>query len=114
MEVVHSIGAPLDVGFRELRLQEVEKWSCMIDRCLGAMPQPLAQTYCSVLMALFMQIGASQIGIWLYSFQSAMEVQWQLLALWDIRRYTQDGFLEVSQPSTDVKGKSSVLNCWSF
>jgi len=26
MEVVQSIGAPLDAGFRELRLQEVEKW----------------------------------------------------------------------------------------
>jgi hypothetical protein len=25
MEVVQSIGAPLDVGFRDLRLQEVEK-----------------------------------------------------------------------------------------
>jgi hypothetical protein len=25
MEVVHSIGTPLDAGFRELRLQEVEK-----------------------------------------------------------------------------------------
>jgi len=25
MEVVQSIGAPLDAGFRELRLQEVEK-----------------------------------------------------------------------------------------
>jgi hypothetical protein len=24
----------------------------------------------------------------------------------------QDGFLEVSQPSTDIKGKPSVLNCW--
>ena len=34
MEVVQSIGAPLDAGFRELRLQEVEKRSCMIDRGL--------------------------------------------------------------------------------
>jgi hypothetical protein len=25
MEVVQSIGAPLDAGFRELRLQDVEK-----------------------------------------------------------------------------------------
>jgi hypothetical protein len=25
MEVVQSIGAPLDAGFRELRIQEVEK-----------------------------------------------------------------------------------------
>jgi len=31
MEVVQSIGAPLDTGLRELRLQEAEKWSCMID-----------------------------------------------------------------------------------
>ena len=31
MEVVQSKGAPLDAGFRELRLQEVEKRSCMID-----------------------------------------------------------------------------------
>jgi hypothetical protein len=30
MEVVQSIGAPLDAGFRELRLQEVEKRSCAI------------------------------------------------------------------------------------
>jgi hypothetical protein len=29
MEVVQSIGAPLDAGFRDLRLQEVEKRSCM-------------------------------------------------------------------------------------
>jgi hypothetical protein len=42
-----------------------------------------------------------------------MEVQWQLLMLWDIRRYAQDGFLEVSQPTTDDKEKPSVLNCWS-
>ena len=42
-----------------------------------------------------------------------MEVQWQLLTLWDIRRYAQDEFLEVSQPSTDVKGKPFVPNCWS-
>jgi hypothetical protein len=32
-----------------------------------------------------------------------MEVQWQLLTLWDIQRYVQDGFLEVSQLSTDTK-----------
>jgi len=31
-----------------------------------------------------------------YSFQSAMEVQRQLLTLWDIRRCGKDGFLEVS------------------
>jgi hypothetical protein len=32
MEVVQSIGAPLDAGFRELRLQEVEKRdSCSLD-----------------------------------------------------------------------------------
>jgi len=41
-----------------------------------------------------------------------MEVQWQLSMLWDIQRYAQDGFLEVSQLSTDIKGKPSVLNCW--
>jgi histone-lysine N-methyltransferase SETMAR len=40
-------------------------------------------------------------------------VQWQLLTLSNIRRYAQDGFIEVSQPSTDDKGKPSVLNCWS-
>jgi hypothetical protein len=113
MEVVQSIGAPLDAGFRELRLQEVEKQSCMVGRGLGVLPQPPAQTCCSQLMTLFMQIGTSQVGNWLYSFQSAMEVQWQLLMLWDIRRYAQDGFLEVSQPSTDDKGKPSVMNCWS-
>jgi hypothetical protein len=86
MEVVQLIGAPLDAGFRDLRLQEVEKWSCMIDRGLGVLPQPSAQTCCSPPMTLFMQIGASQVGNWPYSFQSAMEVQWQLLTLWDIRR----------------------------
>jgi len=43
----------------------------------------------------FVQISASQVGNWPYSFQSAMEVQWQLLMLWDIRRSAQDGFLEV-------------------
>jgi hypothetical protein len=46
MEVVQSIGASLDAGFRELRLQEVEKWSCMIDHGLGVLPQPPAQTCC--------------------------------------------------------------------
>jgi len=105
MEVVQLIGALLDAGFRDLRLQEVEKQSCKIDHSLGVLPQPPAQTCCSTPFALFMQIGASQVGNWLYSFQSAMEVQLQLLALWDIQRYAQDGFLEGSQPSTDVKGK---------
>ena len=42
MEVVQSIGAPLDAGFRELRLQEVEKRSFVIDRGLGVLPQPPA------------------------------------------------------------------------
>jgi len=95
MEVVQSIGAPLDAAFRELRLQEVEKRSCMIDRGLGVLPHPPAQTCCSAPMALFMRIGASQVGNWPYSFQSAVEVQWQLLTLWDIRRYAQEEFLEV-------------------
>ena len=113
MEVVELIGAPLDAGLRELRLQEVEKRSCMIDRGLGVLPQPPAQTCCSALMALFMLIGVSQVSSWPYSFQAAMEVQWKLLMLWDIRRCAQDGFLRVSQLSTDVKGKPSVLNCWS-
>jgi hypothetical protein len=108
MEVLQSIGAPLDAGFRELRLQEVEKWSCMIGRGLTVLPQPRAQTCCSTLMTLFMRIGASQVGNWPYSFQSALEVQWQLLTLWNIRRYAQDGCLEVSQPSADDKGKPSV------
>ena len=62
---------------------------------------------------ILMRIGASQVGNWPYSFQSAMEMQWQLFTLWDIRRCAQDRFLEVSRPSTDVKGKPSVLNCWS-
>jgi hypothetical protein len=84
MEVVQSIGALLDAGFRELRLQEVEKWSYMIERGLGVLPQPPAQKYYSVPMTLFMRIGASQVSNWPYSFQSAMEVQWQLLMLWDI------------------------------
>jgi hypothetical protein len=61
-----------------------------------------------------MRIGASQVGNWPYSFQSAMEVQWQLLTLWDIRSYAQDVFLEVSQPSTDVKGKPPVLIVVAF
>ena len=72
MEVVQSIGTSLDVEFRELRLQEMYKRSCMIDRGLGVLSQPPAQTCCSVQMALFMRIGASQFGNWPYSFQSAM------------------------------------------
>ena len=40
MEVVQSIGALLGAGFRELRLQKVEKPSCMIYRGLGVLPQP--------------------------------------------------------------------------
>ena len=91
MEVVQVIGALLDAGFRELWLQEVETWSCMIECCPGVLPQPPAQTCCSTLMALFMRIGASQVGNWPYSFQSAMKVQWQSLMLWDIQRYMQDG-----------------------
>jgi hypothetical protein len=75
----------------------------MINCDLGVLPQPPAQTCCSAPMTLFMWIGASQVGNWLYSFQSSMEAQWQLLILWDIQRYAQDGFLEVSQPSTDIK-----------
>jgi hypothetical protein len=51
----------------------------MIDRDLGVLPQPPAQTCCSAPMTLFMRIGASQVGNWPYSFQSAIEVQWQLL-----------------------------------
>jgi len=62
----------LDAEFRELKLQEVDKGSCMIDRGLGVLPQPPAQTCRSAPMALFMRIGASQFGNWLYSFQSAI------------------------------------------
>jgi hypothetical protein len=113
MKVVQLIGALLEAGFRELRLQEVENWSCMIDRGLGVLPQPPAQTCCSAPMTLLMWINVSQVGNWPYSLQSAMEVQWQLLILWDIQRYAQDGFIELSQVSTDIKGKPSVLNCWS-
>ena len=43
MEVVQSIGALLDAGFRELRLQKVEKRICMIDRGLDGLPQPPAR-----------------------------------------------------------------------
>jgi hypothetical protein len=43
-----------------------------------------------------------------------VEVKWHLLTLWDIQRYAQDGFLKVPQPSTDVKGKPSFLNCWGI
>ena len=82
--VVQSIGALLDARFRELRLQVVEKWNCMIDRGLGILPQLPAHTCCSALMTLFMQTGTSQVGNWPYSCQSAMEVPWQLLTLWDI------------------------------
>ena len=74
MEVVQSIGALFNAGFRELRLQKVEKRICMIDCGLDILPQPPAQTCCSAPMTLFMQIGASQVGNWPYSFQSAMEV----------------------------------------
>jgi len=80
-EVLQSKGTPLDAGFRQLRLQEVEKWSCIINRGLGVLPQPPVQTYCSTPMALFVRIGASQVHNWPYSFQPAMEVQWQLLTL---------------------------------
>jgi hypothetical protein len=84
MEVVPLIGALLDAGFIELRLQEVEKWCCMIDHGLGIVQQPPAQTCCSILMALCVSISTSQDRNWPYSFQSAMEVQWQLLVIWDI------------------------------
>ena len=113
MEVVQSIGALLDAGFRELRLQELEKRICMIDRSLGVLPQPPAQICCSAPMTLFTRFGASQFDNWPYRFQLAMEVQWRLLTLWDIRRYAQDGFFEVSRQSRDLKGKPSVLNCWA-
>jgi hypothetical protein len=56
----------------------------MIIHHLGILPQPLAQTCCSAPMTLFKRISGSQVGNWPYSFQSAMEVQWQLLTLWDI------------------------------
>jgi hypothetical protein len=72
VEVELSIGAPLGAEFRDLRLQEVEKRSFMIDR---ALPQPPAQTRCRAPIALFMQIGTSQVSNWQYSFKSAMEVQ---------------------------------------
>jgi hypothetical protein len=86
----------------------------MIDRGLSVLPQPPAQTCCSALMTLFMQIGTSQIGNWLYSFQSAVEVQWKLLTLWDIRRYAQDGFLKVSRPSRCQRKAicSELLECF--
>jgi hypothetical protein len=73
MDVVQSIGAPLDAGFRELRLQEMEKLSCMIVRGLGILPQPPAQTCCSAPMTLFMQIGASQVSNW----PTAFSQQWK-------------------------------------
>jgi hypothetical protein len=73
MEVVQSIGAPLDAGFREFKLQEVEKRRCMIDRGLGVLLQPPAQTCCSAPMA-FVRIGASEVVNWPCSFQVAMEV----------------------------------------
>jgi hypothetical protein len=55
----------------------------MIDCDLGDLPQPPAQTCCSTPMTLFIWIGALQVANWPYSFHSAMEVQWQLLTLWD-------------------------------
>jgi len=108
-----NIHKPLCAGFRELKLQEVETRSCMIHRSLWVLPQPPAHICCSAPMTLFMRVGASQIGNWPYSFQSAMELQWHLSMLSDIRRYVQDRFLKVSLPSTDVKGKPYVLSCWS-
>jgi hypothetical protein len=71
----------------------------MLDRGLGVLPQPPAQICCRASMTLFMRIGAAKLGNWPYNFQSTMEVQWQLLTFWDIRRYAQDGFLKVSQLS---------------
>ena len=46
----------------------------MIDRGFGVLPHPPAQTCCSKPMALFMRIGASQVGNWPHSFQSAMAI----------------------------------------
>ena len=117
IEVVQSIGVPLDAEFRELRLQEVNKRSCTIDRGLGVLPRPPATSH---------QPRHVAARRWRYSCRSAHHksaigrtafsqqwLQWQLLTLWDIRRYARDRFLEVSQPSKDVKGKPSVLNRWS-
>jgi hypothetical protein len=72
VEVELSIGATLDDGFRELRLQELGKRRCMIDR---ALPQPPAQTCRRAPLALFIQIGTSHVSNWQYSFQSGIEVQ---------------------------------------
>jgi hypothetical protein len=108
MEVVQSIEAPLDAGLRELRLQEVEKLSCMIVRGLGALPQTAAQT-CSAPMTLFMRIGASQVGNWPYSFQSAMELQWQLLTFWDIRRCKMGSSKSYNRAQTSKKAICSEL-----
>ena len=57
----------------ELRLQEVEKWSCMINHGLGVLPQPPAHTCCSALITLFMWIGAQQVG----SVHTAFSQQWK-------------------------------------
>ena len=73
VEVVQSIGALLDAAFRELRLQEVEKRRCTIDRSLGVLPQPPAQKCCSVPMTLFKWIGAPQVGI----VHTAFSQQWK-------------------------------------
>jgi hypothetical protein len=62
--------------FRELRLQEMEKLSCMIVHGLGILPQPPAQTYCRAPMTLFLRIGASQVGKGSTAFSHQWKCNW--------------------------------------
>jgi hypothetical protein len=78
MGVVQSIGALLGGGLRELKRQEVQKPSSMICCVLVVLPQPTLHTR-TTRMPLFVQIGASQHGNWLYSSQQALKVCVQLL-----------------------------------
>jgi hypothetical protein len=113
MEVVQLIGAPLDAGFRAKASGSGE---------MELHDQPRSGNPATANSPHMLQRADHIIRVdrhttsWHcpHSFQSAMEVKWQLLMLWDIRRYVQDGFLKVSQPSTDIKVKPSVLNCWRF
>lgn len=98
-DVLKSIGAPLDAGCREW-LQEMELHD--LDATATSPRAPTIE---------FVRMGESQVSNWPYSFPSIVVMQWQSLTLWDIGRYAEDGLLEDSQPSTNNKGKTSVLIC---
>jgi len=116
MEVVQSIGALLDAGFRELRLQEVEKRSCMIDCGLGVLPQPPAVAGCMLQSAndiihVDWHITSRQLAVQLsVSNGNAM-------AIIDALGYSKVCARWVRRSLTTEhrhQRKVSVLNCWSI